>query len=84
MGFSSGKQQGEQAQRMHGPQRLAGMRLQQCFLQVEPEFCSPRRSHRQSRKLLFDSVLRSRTQFQPVVRHKVKQAQQHFRIAQRR
>jgi hypothetical protein len=69
---------------MHGAQRLRGVRLQKRLLQIEPEFRPARRSHCQGRQLLLDPVLCGRTQFQSVMRHKMKQPQQHLRIPQRR
>ena len=69
---------------MHGAQRVRGMRLQQSFLQVEPEFRSARRHRRQGRKRLLDAVFGGRAQLQAVVRHEMKQPQQHLGILQRR
>src|SRR5205823_13469113 len=59
-----------------------GMRLQQSFLQVQPQFRSAGRSCSQGRKRLLDAVLGSRTEFQAVMGHEMEQTQQYFRILQ--
>ncbi len=82
-GLQFGKQQCEQTQRVHGPQRVGGMRLQKSLLQVKPELRSAWGSRRQRRQGLFDTVLGRRAQLESVVRHEVEQPQQYLRILQR-
>ena len=78
------QQQSQQPQRVHGTQRVGGVRLQQRLLQIQPQFRAPRRHRGQRGKGLLNAVLRGRAQLQAVVRHEVKHPQQHFGILQGR
>jgi hypothetical protein len=78
------QEQSQKPQRMHGPQRVGGVGLQERLLQVEPEFRAPGRHGCEGRKRLFDAVFGGRAQLHAVVGHEMEQPQQDFRILQRR
>ena len=76
------QKQRQQAQRLHRPQRIGGVRLEQSLLQIKPKFSAARRHGGERWERLFDAVFRGRAQLQSMVRHEMKQAQKNFGILQ--
>ncbi len=76
------QQKCEQAKRVHGAQGIGRVRLKQGFLQVKPQLPAPRRRGRERGQSLLDFIFRGGAEFQPVLGHEVKQAQEFFCILQ--
>ena len=70
--FQLGHQDRQQAQMMHRAQRVGSMRFIQDFAQMPPKLCALGRGCRQRRQHLFNASLGAGTQFQTVMREKMK------------
>ena len=70
--FELRQQERQQPQRVHRAESVSRVRLNQRFLQVEPELRTPRRSGGQCWKDLLNLVLGGRAQFQPLLGHEMK------------
>ena len=70
--FQLRQQQREQPQRVHCPQSVGGVRLQQGLFEIQPEFRALGRRGGERRKGLFDAILRGGAELQSVMRHEVK------------
>jgi hypothetical protein len=78
---SSGRNKVENAEGLHGAQRVGGVGFEEHHLQEAPQFGSARRQRRHRGQGLLDLVFGGGAEFQSVLGEKEKRAQQHFGIA---
>ena len=74
------KKQSENAERMHGPQRIGGVRSEKDFLQIVPEFLRLAADGREPFSVFIDLMFRRRTNRESVARHKAEQPERQSRV----
>ena len=76
------QEQREQAQRIHRAECVGGVRLEQSFLEVEPQFAAARRRGSQRGQRLLNFVFGGRAELEAVLGHEVEEAEKLFGILQ--